>query len=89
MSCFCMRGRIDQEPASSRIQSSLYRGLTEACGASYYTLFFIRTNGHGDYPNRGNSAVLSCWTWPVPSRVCPVVGDWIFRLGARTFKCLQ
>jgi three-Cys-motif partner protein len=31
------------------IQSCLYHGLTDACGASYYTLFFIRTEGHGDY----------------------------------------
>jgi three-Cys-motif partner protein len=31
------------------IQSCLYRDLTEACGARYYTLFFIRTEGHGDY----------------------------------------
>jgi three-Cys-motif partner protein len=31
------------------IQSCLYRDLVEACGASYYTLFFIRTEGHGDY----------------------------------------
>jgi len=31
------------------IQSCLYRELVEACGARYYTLFFIRTEGHGDY----------------------------------------
>jgi three-Cys-motif partner protein len=31
------------------IQSVLYRDLVEACGARYYTLFFIRTSGHGDY----------------------------------------
>lgn len=31
------------------IQSCLYRSLVEACGARYYTLFFIRTTGHGDY----------------------------------------
>lgn len=31
------------------IQSCLYEGLTKACGAGYYTLFFIRTEGHGDY----------------------------------------
>lgn len=31
------------------IQSCLYRGLTEACGARYYTPFFIRTEGHGNY----------------------------------------
>jgi three-Cys-motif partner protein len=31
------------------IQSCLYRGLVEACGARFYTVFFIRTEGHGDY----------------------------------------
>lgn len=31
------------------IQSCLYRDLVEACGARFYTLFFIRTEGHGDY----------------------------------------
>lgn len=31
------------------IQSCLYSDLVRACGASYYTLFFIRTDGHGDY----------------------------------------
>jgi three-Cys-motif partner protein len=31
------------------IQSCLYRGLVEGCGARYYTLFFIKTEGHGDY----------------------------------------
>ncbi len=31
------------------IQSCLYRDLVEACNASYFTLFFIRTLGHGDY----------------------------------------
>ncbi len=31
------------------IQSCLYHGLVEACGARYYTLFFIKTAGHGDY----------------------------------------
>jgi three-Cys-motif partner protein len=43
--------QIKTDPSQFRfhIQSSLYRGLTEACGARYYTLFFIRTNGHGDY----------------------------------------
>lgn len=32
-----------------RIQSRLYQELTRACDARYYTLFFIRTGGHGDY----------------------------------------
>jgi three-Cys-motif partner protein len=31
------------------IQACLYPALVSACGASYYTLFFIRTDGHGDY----------------------------------------
>lgn len=31
------------------IQSCLYRDLVEGCGASYYTVFFIRTEGYGDY----------------------------------------
>lgn len=32
------------------IQSTLYRDLVHACGARYYTTFFIRsTQGHGDY----------------------------------------
>src|SRR5690348_13085999 len=31
------------------IQRSLYRNLVQECGARFYTLFFIRTRGHGDY----------------------------------------
>jgi three-Cys-motif partner protein len=31
------------------IQSLLYPALVKACGAGFYTLFFIRTDGHGDY----------------------------------------
>lgn len=31
------------------IQSQLYKSLVDRCGAKYYTVFFIRTNGHGDY----------------------------------------
>lgn len=31
------------------IQSCLYPALVNACGARYYTLFFVRTDGHGDY----------------------------------------
>ena len=31
------------------IQSCLYRELVEACKAHFYTPFFIRTEGHGDY----------------------------------------
>ncbi len=31
------------------IQSQLYKGLVSSCGADYFTVFFIRTKGHGDY----------------------------------------
>ena len=31
------------------IQSQLYKSLVDGCGAKYYTVFFIRTDGHGDY----------------------------------------
>jgi three-Cys-motif partner protein len=31
------------------IQSCLYKALIEACGAKFFTVFFIRTSGHGDY----------------------------------------
>jgi three-Cys-motif partner protein len=31
------------------IQSCLYQRLVESCGAAFYTVFFIRTTGHGDY----------------------------------------
>lgn len=31
------------------IQSCLYKSLVEACGARFFTVFFIRTIGHGDY----------------------------------------
>lgn len=31
------------------IQSCLYQGLVERCGAKFFTVFFIRTSGHGDY----------------------------------------
>lgn len=43
--------QMKAEPGSFRfrIQSRLYQELTSECGASYYTLFFIRTGGHGDY----------------------------------------
>lgn len=50
-----LRGRtIDDIKRSEKdwrlyIQSCLYRELVEACGARFYTLFFIRTEGHGDY----------------------------------------
>jgi three-Cys-motif partner protein len=50
-----LRGRTIEDIKRSEkdwrlfIQSCLYRGLVEACGARFYTLFFIRTEGHGDY----------------------------------------
>lgn len=31
------------------IQSCMYKTLVESCGARYFTVFFIRTTGHGDY----------------------------------------
>jgi three-Cys-motif partner protein len=50
-----LRGRtikdIKNKEADLRlyIQSCLYRSLVEACGAKFFTIFFIRTSGHGDY----------------------------------------
>lgn len=50
-----LRGRTIEDIKKSEkdfrlyIQSCLYRDLIEACGARFYTLFFIRTEGHGDY----------------------------------------
>ncbi len=43
--------QMKSEPGNFRyrIQSRLYQELTTECGAGYYTLFFIRTEGHGDY----------------------------------------
>lgn len=52
---YVLRGRTIEDIKRSEkdwrlyIQSCLYRELVEACGARYYTLFFIRTTGHGDY----------------------------------------
>jgi three-Cys-motif partner protein len=49
------RGRTLSEIKASEpdfrlyIQSCFYRSLIEATGAKYYTVFFIRTAGHGDY----------------------------------------
>ncbi|MBN8768976.1 MAG: three-Cys-motif partner protein TcmP [Stenotrophomonas nitritireducens] len=31
------------------IQSCMYQALVAKCGAKYFTVFFIRTTGHGDY----------------------------------------
>ena len=50
-----LRGRsIEEIKANERdyrlyIQSCMYQDLVEACGAAFYTVFFIRTVGHGDF----------------------------------------
>lgn len=50
-----LKGRSIEEIKSNEkdfrlfIQACLYPALVKACGASFYTLFFIRTDGHGDY----------------------------------------
>ena len=50
-----LRGRsIEDIKANERdyrlyIQSCMYQELVLACGAQYYTVFFIRTEGHGDF----------------------------------------
>lgn len=51
-----LRGRTIEDIKSKEpdwrlfIQSCLYKDLVSACGAKYYTLFFIRSDkGHGDY----------------------------------------
>jgi three-Cys-motif partner protein len=50
-----LRGQsLEQIKASGKnfrllIQSTLYQSLTEACGAKFFTPFFIRTTGHGEY----------------------------------------
>lgn len=50
-----LRGRsIDEIKASERdyrlyIQTCMYQDLVQACGAAFYTVFFIRTRGHGDF----------------------------------------
>lgn len=50
-----LRGRTISDIKSNErdfrlyIQSCLYRELVEDCGAAYYTVFFIRTDGYGDY----------------------------------------
>lgn len=50
-----LRGRTLKDIKSNEkdfrlyIQSCFYRSLVEATGARYYTVFFIRTSGHGDY----------------------------------------
>jgi three-Cys-motif partner protein len=41
--------KTNERDARLYIQSCLYKELVEACGAKYYTVFFIRTEGHGDY----------------------------------------
>jgi three-Cys-motif partner protein len=50
-----LRGRsIDDIKKSEKdfrlyVQACLYQDLVESCGARFYTVFFIRTEGHGDY----------------------------------------
>jgi three-Cys-motif partner protein len=51
-----LRGRTIEDIKSKEkdwrlfIQSCLYKDIVDACGARYYTPFFIRSNkGHGDY----------------------------------------
>jgi hypothetical protein len=50
-----LRGRSIEDIKSNErdfrlyIQSCLYRELVESCGAAYFTVFFIRTEGYGDY----------------------------------------
>ncbi|SEM57916.1 three-Cys-motif partner protein [Pseudoxanthomonas sp. GM95] len=50
-----LRGRtfeeIKREEKDFRlyIQSCFYKALVEQCGAKFFTVFFIRTTGHGDY----------------------------------------
>ena len=50
-----LRGRsfesIKREEKDFRlyIQSAFYKELVEQCGAKFFTVFFIRTTGHGDY----------------------------------------
>lgn len=50
-----LRGRTIENIKSNErdfrlyIQSCLHDSLVKACGARYYTTFFIRTEGHGDY----------------------------------------
>lgn len=50
-----LRGRTFQDIKSNEkdvrlyIQSCMYEALVKSCGAQYFTVFFIRTTGHGDY----------------------------------------
>ncbi len=50
-----LRGRSISEIKSNEkdfrlyIQSQLYKELVDNCNSKYYTVFFIRTKGHGDY----------------------------------------
>lgn len=50
-----LRGRTIEDIKSTErdfrlyIQSCMYQAIVNATGAEYYTVFFIRTNGHGDY----------------------------------------
>lgn len=50
-----LRGRTIEDIKSHEkdfrlyVQSQLYPDLVSACGAKFYTVFFIRTSGYGDY----------------------------------------
>ncbi|GHH61613.1 three-Cys-motif partner protein TcmP [[Pseudomonas] boreopolis] len=50
-----LKGRTFEEIKSNEkdvrlyIQSCMYQALVASCGAKYFTVFFIRTTGHGDY----------------------------------------
>jgi three-Cys-motif partner protein len=50
-----LKGRTFEDIKSSEkdvrlyIQSCMYQALVANCGARYFTVFFIRTTGHGDY----------------------------------------
>lgn len=40
---------MNEADARLYIQSCMHQSLVKSCGAKYYTVFFIRTRGHGDY----------------------------------------
>ncbi|APV52020.1 hypothetical protein BWI17_21520 [Betaproteobacteria bacterium GR16-43] len=50
-----LNGRTFEEIKTSEsdfrfyIQSCMYQRLVQSCGASFFTVFFIRTEGHGDF----------------------------------------
>lgn len=40
---------MNEADARLYIQSCMHQSLVNSCGAKYFTVFFIRTTGHGDY----------------------------------------